>query len=222
MIRAILFDLDGTLHNRNASLGKFIRSQHERLYRLLGHIPLKTYQDRFIELDRRGYVWKDKVYQQIVEEFKVHNISWEQLLEDYLFYFKESCAPFPNLINMLDGLKKKGYSLGMITNGKGQFQEDTIAALGIEAYFDTILISEREGLKKPDVRIFEKALKAMNVTADESIYIGDHPENDVKAASHAGMKAIWKRDPCFGTVEADAIIEDLSEIEPAVERLDTK
>lgn len=66
MIRAVMFDLDGILHNREASILSFIENQRERLF---PHLDKKVYAERFINLDQGGYVWKDKVYQQMVEEF---------------------------------------------------------------------------------------------------------------------------------------------------------
>ncbi|MDR6123943.1 FMN phosphatase YigB (HAD superfamily) [Bacillus sp. SLBN-46] len=65
MIKAALFDLDGTLLNRDASVQKFLLNQYERLNNWLGHIQKKQYISRFTELECRGYVWKDKVYQQV-------------------------------------------------------------------------------------------------------------------------------------------------------------
>ena len=56
MIKAALFDLDGTLLNRDESLKKFINNQYERLKRSVGHIPKDKYMARFIELDKRGHV----------------------------------------------------------------------------------------------------------------------------------------------------------------------
>lgn len=61
--------------------------------------------------------------------------------------------------------------IGMISNGKGQFQMDNIVSLGTRSYFQTILISEWEDMKKPDPRIFEKALNQLNVKAEEAVYI---------------------------------------------------
>jgi putative hydrolase of the HAD superfamily len=92
--------------------------------------------------------------------------------------------------------------------------------LGIEKYFETILISEWEGMKKPDHEIFEKALKQLNVLANECVYIGDHRENDIKAARKVGMKTIWKKDIYWDDVEADFIIEDLSEILIIIEKME--
>lgn len=154
MMKAALFDLDGTLLNRDASVELFIKQQYERLKGVLGSIPKEQYIARFIQLDKRGYVWKDHVYQQLVEEFHLVHITWEELLQDYLNEFKYSCVPFPNLIPMLEQLKRDQLALGMITNGYGHFQMDTIKALAIEHYFDVILVSEWAGMKKPDPQLF--------------------------------------------------------------------
>ncbi|WP_332698175.1 HAD family hydrolase [Halalkalibacter lacteus] len=219
MIKAVIFDLDGTLLYRDASVQKFIDNQYDRLNKWVGHIPKGKYTSRFIELDCRGYVWKDKVYQQLVNEFNITGITWESLLQDYLEQFKNSCVPFPNLNSMLKGLKSKSIKLGIITNGKGQFQMDNIKALGIEKYFETIIVSEWAGLKKPDPQIFKKALEQLNVSPNESMYVGDHPENDVRAAQKVGMKGIWKKDSQWNNVETDFIIDDLGELPLIIERV---
>lgn len=219
MIKAVIFDLDGTLLNRDASVKAFIESQYQRLYKWVNHIPKDKYITRFIELDNRGHVWKDKVYQQLVVEFKITGLTWEDLLQDYVSQFQNSCVPFPNLISMLEKLKNNDLLLGMITNGKGQFQMDNIRALGVERYFETILISEWEGMKKPDPRIFEKALEILKVLPSESIFVGDNPEKDVKAAQIVGMKGVWKKDCQWDNVNADFIVEDLMEVPIILEEL---
>ncbi|MEG0451068.1 MAG: HAD family hydrolase [Lysinibacillus sp.] len=218
MIKAVIFDLDGTLLNRDESVKVFIDRQYDRLHKQLDQIPKEKYVTRFIELDNRGYVWKDKVYQQLVNEFEDVDITWEELLQDYIGEFKNNCIPFPNLKRMLEELKSNNLVLGMITNGYGQFQMDNIKALGIEKYFDVILISEWEGIKKPDPRIFNKALEKLDVSANESMFVGDHPENDVKAAQNLGIKGIWKKDIHWNNVEADFMIDDLAEIPFIIER----
>ncbi|MGA4719731.1 HAD family hydrolase [Fictibacillus nanhaiensis] len=218
MIKAVLFDLDGTLLDRDTSVKKFVEDQHTRLSSVLSHIPKKMFAKRFIELEENGYVWKDKVYQKLAEELAVRRMPPGELLDDYLTQFKYHCTPFPNLISMLEELKKKGYRLGIVSNGYGVFQYDTIQALGIKEYFDTILISEMEGLRKPDPLVFERAAERLNVKTEECMFVGDHPKNDLEAARNTGMVAVWKTSPHWKEAEAaDYTIEDLSELKLILE-----
>lgn len=219
MVKAVLFDLDGTLLDRDSSVKIFIDDQYERLNKWLGHIPKEKYMTRFIELDCRGNVWKDKVYQQLVEELEIVEIDGEYLLQDYLSEFKNCCVPFPNLHSMLEQLRETNLVLGVITNGYGKFQMENIEALGIEKYFATILVSEWEGITKPNPLIFERALKSIKIAPNESIFIGDHPENDVKASEHVGMKSIWKKDYQWDNFETSFMIDDLAELPTIINKI---
>ncbi|MCA0173228.1 HAD family hydrolase [Bacillus sp. RAR_GA_16] len=192
MIKGILFDLDETLLNRKASVEAFIRDQYNRYSPFWAEVEEENYCSRFIELDNNGYTWKDRVYERLVEEYQLP-VSSLELLDDYLRHFRQHCQPFDGLLEMLEALKNRGYNLGIITNGKTAFQLGNIRALGIEVYFDTIVISEEEKVKKPESTIFERALERMNLKAHEAIFVGDHLTNDVKGAKDVGMRAVWKR-----------------------------
>ena len=83
MLKTVLFDLDGTLLAREASVEQFITGQYDRLSVHFSHIPKIDYVTRFIQLDCHGQVWKDKVYQTLFKEFNILGISWQALLDDY-------------------------------------------------------------------------------------------------------------------------------------------
>lgn len=218
MIKAVMFDLDGTMLNRDASVQIFLENQYQRFQHQLQDVPKKKYIERFNILEKRGYVWKDFVYQQLAEEFSLSDVTWETLLEDYVNQFQYFCVPFDGLSQVLSDLKERGFLLGIISNGRGKFQMDNIERLGIEHFFDAILISEWEGIKKPDPAIFHRALQLLEVTAAESVFIGDHPVNDVQAAMNVGMKGIWKKDHQWQETNADIIVNDLAEIPNVIER----
>lgn len=220
-IKGLLFDLDGTLLDRDASLLSFVEDQYERLAEL-HHVEKQQYVEAFLHLDQRGYVWKDKVYQQLIESFHLP-LSWEYLLEDYVEGFQHHCIGFPNLHELLQLLKNNDLKLGMITNGFDRFQMNNIEALGIKEYFDAILISEREGLRKPDPAIFERASKKLNVMAEETIFVGDHPIHDVAASRAVGMQGWWKEDRVAkNKVACDYVIQDLLDVYKYLETGATK
>ena len=219
MIKAVLFDLDGTLHDRESSLPRFITSQHDRLP-ALHPIPKHHYVSRFLELDAHGRRWKDAVYQTLVAEFAITGLNWRDLLKDYEAHFCRSCVPFPDLQLTLAALRSNGFELGLISNGFTTFQFSVIRALGIERFFSAILISEAEGIRKPDPGIFRRALERLHSLPGESVFVGDDPVSDIAGANDAGMKAVWLRNPVWpppGT--ADAIINGLHELPDVIQRL---
>lgn len=195
MIKGILFDLDGTLLDRDSSLIAFLENQYDRIHAFYD-VDKHMFIERFIQLDQKGYVWKDKVYQSLVKEMNLA-LSWEELLEDYVESFQNHCIGFSGLIELLDFIKEKNLKLGIITNGFGRFQMNNIKGLKIDHYFDEILISEVEGLRKPDIEIFTRAANRLGIEPHEAIFVGDHPVNDVEASIKAGMVGIWKEDDFF-------------------------
>jgi putative hydrolase of the HAD superfamily len=220
VVKSVIFDLDGTLLDRDRSIEQFILVQYDRLFIHFQHIPKSDYTAKFIELDCHGHVWKDRVYQDLVAEFAITGIGWEQLLEDYETQFQFHCIPFPFLLDMLDRLKQQDYLLGIITNGRGKFQDRAIDGLGIRDYFDVILISEIEGVRKPQAEIFHRAMNRLGIAASESMFVGDNPEADILGAKSANMKTIWKRSPYFLEAQAaDVTIDELSEIPLLLDRL---
>lgn len=211
MIKGILFDLDGTLLNRDQSLVAFLHQQYDRISEL-HHVEKQVFVQRFIALDQKGYVWKDVVYQKLIEEMNV-DLHWQDMLDDYVESFQYHCVGFPGLIEMLDYLKEMNLKIGLISNGYGRFQMNNIIGLKITQYFDEILISEYEGLRKPDIAIFQRALTRLGLEPNESIFVGDHPQNDVEASIKAGMTALWKEDHFYERpVSAYKTISQLIEI----------
>lgn len=213
MVSAVLFDLDDTMLDRDASLLRFLHDQHDRLQPFLGHILQADYVKRFVELDAHGYVWKDVVYQKLIEEFRIQGVSAEALLEDYITRFHFHCVPVPHLMETVEHLKQHQFKLAVITNGFTGFQMRNIRALGIEHCFSEILVSEQVGRKKPDPGIFHHALDLLGVSPQESIYVGDHPINDVQASRQIGMIGVWKKSQHWSPPEhADFVIDDLAEL----------
>jgi putative hydrolase of the HAD superfamily len=219
-ISAVLFDLDETLLDRTQSLTRFVQAQYQRFYPHFHHVPPDIFLQRFVELDAQGAVWKDKVYQLLIVEQKIVGIGWEELLDDYVAHFADSCVGFPHLHKMLSALVARGYRLGIVTNGRSPFQERNIASLGILHYFSTVMVSDAEGVRKPNPEIFLRAAARLEARADEVIFIGDNPQADIAGAQKCGMKAIWFAPHAVGNCAyADGICNGLDDVIDMVERL---
>lgn len=93
------------------------------------------------------------------------------------------------LVDYVQQLRDEGYRIGLITNNIIEFREHWRAMLPVDALFEVIVDSCEVGLRKPNPAIFEHALKAMGVSASESIFLDDHIAN-VNAAAALGMATI--------------------------------
>ena len=209
-VRAVVFDLDRTLLDRRQSFERFVREQWERFGSFLKAVDREQYVQTLIERDRDGYAPRDELFTGMIAQFELPSALTETLLKDYRAGFPSACLLFPDAAETLSALRAAGRKLGLITNGSVRMQSAKLACLALSPLFDTILISDAEGISKPRREIFDRALERLNVSPAHAVFVGDHPEVDVAGARAAGMRAIWRRDSSVsGVVEADAVIEAL-------------
>ncbi|MCS6858264.1 MAG: HAD family hydrolase [Sandaracinaceae bacterium] len=95
----------------------------------------------------------------------------------------------PGLTEALACLKRGGFLLGVISNSEGRLC-DVFERVGLAGFFDTIVDSHWEGVKKPDPSIFLRAATRLKVEAKRCIYLGDIPGVDIHGAQKAGMRAV--------------------------------
>jgi len=212
-IRAVLFDLDGTLLDRASSLELFLNQQYDRFTDPLSAINREIYFQTIIELDRHGYVPKPEVYAQIQEKFQLSSELGLALLDDFETRFHGLAIPFSGMHEMLKSLSSMSLAMGLISNGATRSQRPKIEALGIADYFGVVLISEEQGVRKPDPDIYHRAMRKLGSNPENTVFIGDHPEADIEGAAKLGLKTIWKRNNCWpAPKQPDAAIDGLEEI----------
>lgn len=119
----------------------------------------------------------------------IENEKINQLSEDYITHLSSFNHLFENTFEILDYLKYS-YNLHIITNGFSEVQQGKMKNSNIIHYFKTVTNSESVGVKKPNPKIFNHALKVANVNVNQSIMIGDNYEADIQGAINIGMDAI--------------------------------
>jgi putative hydrolase of the HAD superfamily len=215
--RAVLFDLDGTLLDRDTSLKLFLGGQYERFAKSLAALGRAEYIGTVVALDGFGHVSKPLVYAQLRERFGLAEDLVRGLLDDFETHFHSLAVPFPMMHETLQELRSRKVALGLVTNGLIRSQRPKIEALGIAGYFGAILISEEQGVRKPEPEIYHRAMALLGSVRQTTWFVGDHPEADIEGAARVGLKTIWKRNDCWPAPEkADGVIQGLEEIPPLI------
>ena len=98
-------------------------------------------------------------------------------------------AAFDFTIPTLRALRQQGYKLGLISNWN-ETARAVLHANQLAEELDNIIISSEVGIEKPNPAIFEAALRQANVTAEESLYIGDNYYDDVIGSGQVGMDCL--------------------------------
>lgn len=214
-VQAVVFDLDGTLLDRRRSFELFVRDQWQRFPAVTQAVDEDEYVSILVELDGDGDRPRSELFSRVVARFALPHSLAGTLLSDYRSGFPNACRLFPDARRVLSRLRSSGLKLGLITNGSVRMQNGKVQSLGLASTFDSILISDAEGLSKPNPEIFQLALARLDVSAAGAVYVGDRPEVDIAGARAAKIRAVWRRDPLVSRkVDADATIEELADLLP--------
>ncbi|TYP74500.1 HAD family hydrolase [Paenibacillus methanolicus] len=175
-MKAIIFDLDGTIGN---TLPLCIAAFKAAIEPHAG----RTLTDQEI-IDTFGPSEEGTVLALIPD-------AYDQGIEDYLVHYRalhHVCAkPFDGIVEILDWAKRSGIRLAMVT-GKGQRSTDiTLRVFGLDAYFEVIETGSPQGPRK--VQGIEHVLKRLGIAPDEAIYVGDAP-SDIDASREAGVPIV--------------------------------
>jgi putative hydrolase of the HAD superfamily len=116
----------------------------------------------------------------------------------------------------------KSYRLGIVSNAQEAFTLPELDLYGLRAYFETIVLSSEVGVKKPNSRIFQKALDNLKIEPQQAAFIGNDLFADIMGAGKLGMKTIYLGRPgqTVRGASPDAVLPDnnFHEIKNIVDR----
>jgi HAD superfamily hydrolase (TIGR01549 family) len=117
------------------------------------------------------------------------------LKEDLLRNKRELIKLFDEVPRIIPLLTKK-YSLGIISNNSSG-SANLLKKHNLDKYFEVVCLSENIGFKKPNHKIFEKALTDSNSNINNCIMVGDRLDIDILPANELGMKTIRTMDSLY-------------------------
>ena len=94
----------------------------------------------------------------------------------------------PGVKGMLDGLKARGYHIGVISNNASLYNVfNVLEAYGIRDYMEDVTVSSITGYRKPHPEIFRISMRQMRCRPENCVYMGDTVSRDIIGAKQAGF-----------------------------------
>jgi HAD superfamily hydrolase (TIGR01509 family) len=163
-----------------------------------------------------------------LDETKNLGISVNKLLLDVDSYekrywdnYSRLLKNYPNAIFTLKYLKSMGFKLAIVSDsdGKKEIKTERLKKLGLDKYFNYIVISDDTGFNKPDIRNWESVLKISGFSSKECVMIGDHPDVDLVNAKKLGFVTIWTKEGLNTTLHHKYVDYEIRDIKDTIDIL---
>jgi len=191
MIKSVVFDLDDTLYNSTALSESARRAALKAMVNEGLDIDLKKgYEDLMRIVKRYGSNYSEH-FNRFLEK-KLGRVDYKFLASGVIAYHNTKFAyirPFDDTIPTLIELVKRKKKLGIVTNGVSVKQWEKILRLGLEHFFEFVIISSEVKYEKPSPKIYEIALERLDLPPEEVLMV-DNKTEDLKGAKDVRMKTV--------------------------------
>jgi epoxide hydrolase-like predicted phosphatase len=181
-IQAVIFDF-GDVLMRNSE--RRSRREWERQLGLEeGELDVIVFQSETMRRLMIGQGSLDDLWQEVAARLSLAPHDAHQLQSD----FWHGGRLDEEIVEYVRGLRPQ-YRTAILSDAWQGIRQFFVEILGLDEVFDEIIISAEEGIAKPDRRIYEIALKRLQVEPNEAIFVDDRPAN-VEGAQALGMYGI--------------------------------
>lgn len=240
IIRGIIFDINGTLIDINTNEGS------EEIYRAISHYLTcqRIYMHRWQVRDKYCEIMDNQRRESAEEYFEFDAVDvWREfirlnsanitllppeklgqmplfLAEIYRGISRCRLQVYPDVKNVLEVFHAR-FRLAAISDAQSVWALPEMRAVGIESFFNPVIISGDYGFRKPDKRLFKAALSAMKLEAENVFFVGNDMYRDIFGARQLGMKTVFfssnqGRQKMDG-VNPDYIIYRFAELKQAID-----
>lgn len=209
-VRAVVFDLDGTLIESRPAIARSVNHALRRL----GHA------ERSVGEIASYIGWG--LDELLVKVFTADEIPIAR--DVYRAHYRETCVAgselLPGVADALDALRGAGLRLGLATNKPSSFARQLLDGLGLAGRIELALGADQVPRPKPAPDLLLEVLERMQVDAGSALYVGDM-EVDVRTAAAAGVDFVGVATGAEDLAQlrragASRVIARMSELTPLV------
>ena len=198
MIKAILFDLDGTLIDTTDLILRCFEHSWKQVY---GRVPpqaavLSTFGIPLAEAMRQLLALTNEIRDEAAETEKGEPVI-ERLVAEYRFFNRGNhdrlARKFDRVNETLEELRDRDYRLGVVTSKGRELASRGLRLCSLDGLFDEAVFLEDTSRHKPHPDPILMAMRRMERSASETVYVGDSPI-DIAAGWAAGVTtvgALW-------------------------------
>ncbi|SOD42014.1 HAD family hydrolase [Nitrosovibrio sp. Nv4] len=205
-IKGIVFDLYGTLIDieTDESMDEIYRTiahyltyhgvylhrweVRERYYRIMKQ-QKEASGEEHPEIDVEA-IWNEFLIQEGIRSDAIRGQLAKVVAHIYRGVSRNRLQLYPDVKRVLNELQAS-YRLALISDAQSCYALPEIRAVGLTGYFNPIIISSHHGFRKPDQRLFKKALERMGLEPSEVISVGNDMFRDTYGANLLGIKTIF-------------------------------
>ena len=195
-VKAVLFDLGGTLVNIDNSKDPHV------MKRMLGDCGVnRSLKDVSKEWVKSWERLNFREMAKLLDEFWVQQnlrvlrnlrveLNAEKLARFIASHWWDyaKVSLYPDAQEILPRLKEKGLKIGLVTNGLQSDTNQILPKVGLQGFFDVVVVVDTLRKMKPDAEVFRYALEKMKATPPEAMFVGDDMETDYKGAQRCGLR----------------------------------
>lgn len=230
-IRAVIFDLGGTLINYEGFplywgdyYEQAFRNVSEKLSLHLSDNQIQLASEALKKHNPRLYPREVEytptfIFADVFKEWDITDHSLNKAIGIFFEFFRRNVVVFPETIQLLENLNKRGYKIGVLTDVPTGMPTELILQ-DINAFKDNIdffLSSIDCGFRKPNKKGIELISEKFGIDLQNIAFVGDE-EKDIQTAKNAGVMSFLinrdKRNKSYGEdIQIKSLIELLDFVE---------